>query len=515
MRTLALLSPLALLALLALPCSAAGQEPDAPEGAVIASVDVSGIDRDRLSPGLRQDIDALTGTPLDRAKVGALASRIEGEQPEMVAAYRALSRPTGDARVVFMVARISDDSSLVENINARYIVDRVEISGVPEAELSQALRDELQALVGRRLDNDEAEALQDKLRAELPGHVVRRRISRGGESGRIRVVFEAIRIERPWIRFAPSRSKFVYQEDQGWSGALDIPLGGPYNRFTIGGVFGNDDDLIEEYRGIRLRLETRRLGTERVGVGFELSRFSQSWDEPTLAALASDPLGRQTYRTRLTIEPTVTVALSRDIRVFTGASLSELDLESPGTGSQMANAWLFGIGADRVWERPGEIRHGVQATYQLRTATSGLGSDLDYERHHAQAGYGFRQGHSAVIVGTSVGYISGTAPLFERFTLGNSSTLRGWNKHDVAPTGGDRMFHQSIEYRYRWLATFINMGSVWDSPGDRRVRSSAGFGLHVDDATLGLFRPPSFFLTAGFPLNADGAGATFLMGVRF
>ena len=29
-----------------------------------------------------------------------------------------------------------------------------------------------------------------------------------------------------------------------------------------------------------------------------------------------------------------------------------------------------------------------------------------------------------------------TAPLFERFSLGNTYTLRGWNKFDVAPLGG-------------------------------------------------------------------------------
>jgi hypothetical protein len=66
------------------------------------------------------------------------------------------------------------------------------------------------------------------------------------------------------------------------------------------------------------------------------------------------------------------------------------------------------------------------------------------------------------------------------------------------------MFHQSLEYRYRWAAAFLDVGSVWDRAADRLVRWSTGFGLHGDNV----------FLTAGFPVNADGARATFLMGVR-
>ena len=84
MRKLALL-----LAFLLIPCAVAyAQEPDAPEGTVIKSAQVSGLDRDQLSPGLRQAIDALVGEPLNRERVGELVARIEAERPEVVAAVR-------------------------------------------------------------------------------------------------------------------------------------------------------------------------------------------------------------------------------------------------------------------------------------------------------------------------------------------------------------------------------------------------------------------------------------------
>ena len=75
------------------------------------------------------------------------------------------------------------------------------------------------------------------------------------------------------------------------------------------------------------------------------------------------------------------------------------------------------------------------------------------------------------------GGISGDAPLFERFSLGDSRTLRGWDKYDIAPAGGDRMFHTSLEYRYRGLALFLDSGSVWDDGSDARVRVAAGYRL--------------------------------------
>ena len=56
----------------------------------------------------------------------------------------------------------------------------------------------------------------------------------------------------------------------------------------------------------------------------------------------------------------------------------------------------------------------------------------------------------------------GRAPLFERFVLGNASTLRGWNKFDLDPLGGDRAVHGSIDYRYRFVTVFYDTGVLWN-----------------------------------------------------
>ena len=98
----------------------------------------------------------------------------------------------------------------------------------------------------------------------------------------------------------------------------------------------------------------------------------------------------------------------------------------------------------------------------------------------------------------------GTAPLFERFTLGDTRTLRGWNKYDIAPAGADHMAYGSLEYRYRALAMFVDSGSVWNQGGPREVRVSTGFGVIAGP----------FFMTVGFPLNTHDVRAVFAIGLQ-
>ncbi len=500
MRTLALL--VTLLGLL--PPVASSQEADAPEGAIIDAVEISGFSLYDLSPGLQKDINSLVGAPLSRERLNTLAARVEQERPEVVAAVRSVSRPDGKTRVVFLVAKISDDTDLTENINARYVVESVDVEG-PYSDISQQLRDDLQKLVGRRLDTDEAERLKERLEKELPGRDVARRISKGSQTGRIRVVFEVF--EEPWIRFAPTRSKLVYHSEQGWSGVLDIPMSSSRSRhrFTAGVAFNDIDELIEEYSGFRLAFESRMIGTEKLGARLDFSRYNQTWEDATLTALASNPGIPELYRNRLTFEPTATFAFSPSVRVNGGVSISELESLSNSPNSQMANAWLFGISGDHLWEGRHDVRQRAEASYQLRAAVEGLDSDLVYKRHLGQARYQFEQGRSEAIASLSLGYITGDAPLFERFSLGNSSTLRGWDKYDIAPLGGERMFHSSIEYRYSHVAVFFDTGSVWDRNTESKVRYSTGFGIHSDNS----------FLTVGFPLNSNGASAIFMAGARF
>lgn len=500
MRTLGLLITL----LAVSPQATTDQKLTVPEGTIITSVQVRGFDIDRLSPGLRQEIRNLAGTPLNRQRLDELAARIEAERPNHVAAVRTVMDPGGEARVFFIVGR-QDSPDREDNINARYIVEEAEITGVPDADLSQALRDDLSAAIGKRLDSIEADRLQERIERELAGYDVSRRIRRGSEVGRIRLVYEARRKELPsWLRFEPLRSKVIFHSDQGWGSYLDLSLGGRNLRFTPIVAIDNSDDLVEEYSGYGLRVEARRLGTRRLGASFEWSRFDQDWENATLDALALRPDIPPLYGTRSTITPLVKLAFTSDFSIAAGVSISELEPPSPATGSQMANAAVASIGYDREWHDASDATHHVAAGFGIRAGSRDLESDLSYRRYLGRGTYQFDFERHHVQATAMAGGITGQAPLFERFTLGDSTTLRGWNKYDIAPAGGNRLIYSSVEYRYSVLALFLDVGSVWDANAERHVRVSSGFG----------FRAGPAFLVVGFPLNTDSVSAVVALGLR-
>lgn len=508
---------LLLLLLLGLPVAIHAQPAATGQSVVlIESAEVIGLPRDALTVDLQRDIDALAGMSLDRDRLAAIAARIDAEQPEFAAAVRDVAQPDGRVRVVFVVTRVSTSEAQADNVNTRYTVERVDIDGIDDDRVSQSLRDDLQALVGRPLEDEEADRLSDRLRAEFPDHDVRRRVSRGDESGQLRVTFIVRRSEASWwVPFAPNGSKLVYHRDLGWSGVFDIPFGTAANRFTFGLVAGNADDLVEEYSGYSFRFENREAGTRRLGVSFELSRYTQDWTTETLAALAARPGGPRPYESRTTVTPTATVAITKHLRVTGGLASSELgawtasDLldEAPALivpEDVRVTATLVGVAFERRWHEEGRLRQGVAAGYDWESGSTALSSDLVYDRHAAIARYGVSGRNSSFGAVFRAGYITGDVPLYARFTLGDTRSLRGWNKYAIAPMGGDRMVHQSVEFRYKHFLYFVDAGSVWNAGEERKLRLSTGVGIDAKGA----------FITVGVPLNADSVTGKFMIGIR-
>ncbi len=505
MRTLAL--SLALVVCLVTPTLARQGDPqpaDPPQGAPIASAQVSGFDLDRLSPGLQEEIARLAGRPLDREGLRELAARIEEEQPTVVAAVRVTRDPDDAVRVVFVVAPMRDRST--GNVNARYIIDRVEVRGIAEADLSDELRTGMQALVGEPLGADSVSQIEVKLRTELAVYEVNRRVVRGRRTGEVRLIFVLERLDSArWLQFEPLRSTALFHSDQGWGTYLDFPLGGRDYRFTPIFAIDHADDLIEEYSGVGLRFESRRLGTDRLGASIEWSTFDQDWRDSTIAGIVANPRAGELYDQRSTITPLVTFALHPGFRVSGGVGITELEPESDVPGSQMANAVIVSVGYTREGRRTASGRHSIGAGFIVRKATDALESDFDYTRYFGQIEYRYRWNRHRLRVAGLAGGIDGEAPLFERFSLGDSRTLRGWDKYDITPTGGDRVFHTTLEYRYEVLGFFLDTGSAWDANTEKRVRVASGLN----------FEAGPYFATLGFPLNADSVRAVFTTGVRF
>jgi hypothetical protein len=492
------------LALIALPLTALAQPTDPADGVIVASAQVSGFDLGRLSPGLQEDIARLAGGPLDRARLNELAARIEEEQPRYVAAVRVVSVPADTVRVVFVVAHMRDQDRRGD-ANARYLIERAEIRGIPDSDVARDLSAEVQTLVGKPLGSEDVDQVEAKVRTAFPDYNVGRQVTRGRRSREIHLSFVLdLRESAQWLRFTPMNSSLLYHSDQGWGTLLDFAIG--FRDFRVTPIVAIDygDDLLEEYSGFGVRVESRKLGTRRLGASFEWTTFDQDWHDATTAALAASPAIPGLYEDRNTITPLVTFALTHQLSVSGGVAITELEPFADVAGSPMANAYVAQVRFDNRW-RQGGATHAVDAHFIVRDASTSLESDFDYTRYLGKGWYSYRRSKHTVVAAGMAGSIDGAAPLFERFSLGDSQTLRGWNKYDLAPAGGDRMFYTSLEYRYSGFGFFLDSGSVWDDGADSRVRVAAGFG----------FRSNPFFMTVGFPLNTDDVRAVFTTGVRF
>ena len=105
----------------------------------------------------------------------------------------------------------------------------------------------------------------------------------------------------------------------------------------------------------------------------------------------------------------------------------------------------------------------------------------------------------------SGGLITGRAPLADRFVLGNSTMLRGWNKYDLDPIGGNRMIYNSVEYRYGPFQAFYDTGAIWDEGQPVSAKHSLGVGI----------RESILSLAVAFPVRGGRVEPIFMMGLLY
>jgi outer membrane translocation and assembly module TamA len=400
------------------------------------------------------------------------------------------------------VVALAQEEQAQANVNSRYRVASVSIVGVPEAKVSQALRDDMQKLVGNKYDPDAADELVRRLRKELHGYSVTVKVKRGEQPESVKVVFEAERIhERSFnVTVAP----FLYSTKDGFSGAL-TPGGEAHHNYFSVGVVSSADELLERNSGVMLRYEHRKVGTSMVQVGVEYDYFWPDFQPETEAALAAAPWIPGTYDTREVFAPTVSFLPIPDIKLTFGASFQTLAMESPAMHDMAAHSFTFGAQLRRKTGSRHGFRHSIAADYLVREATTTLESDFLYTRQFVGADYTLSTRRQAFMFRFQGGHTDGEPPLFERFTIGNTATLRGWDKFDVAPLGGTRLLYGSLEYRYKPFQLFYDFGKVWDPEQVVEWKHSVGIGLAWKNG---------FFMSLGVPLKYHGVTPVFMIGFR-
>ncbi|MEK7406958.1 MAG: BamA/TamA family outer membrane protein [Acidobacteriota bacterium] len=400
-------------------------------------------------------------------------------------------------RYVWLVTLLGTLGWAQENVNSRYTVESVEISGVPETRLSKGLRARMQELIGQKFSQQKVSELARSIRKELPGRSVSQKIARGLQLDHVKVIFESRRHRREHFDFDTLRA--LYHSRQGWSGDLSAGFRIESSVFRFG-IVSDADPLVERYAGVKAGYEKRGIGTDRLRLAFQFESYHQMWNRTTLSS--PDP---GIYRTRQNFQPQLTVLPARGLRLSFGASFQRFQTQFPAARTEASNAAIGTLRYDRSLEDSASNTHRFEAGYSLRAATRTLDSDFVYARHTGDFRYTLSHHRNRLIAHVTGGVMNGRAPLFERFVLGNSTTLRGWNKFDVAPLGGDRVAHGALEYGYGDFRLFYDTGAVWTHGQQPEAKHSIGLG----------FRMREFFLAVAFPVRAGRAEPIFMTGVNF
>ena len=396
---------------------------------------------------------------------------------------------------------LTEEGSL--NVNARYTVESVHVTGWRVKRISDGLRAEIDRLAGEKLDHPRLETLAQRIKSELHVSEVAVKVARGATPDSVDVTFEIPRSHEQDIEL--NVAKFLYHSKLGWSGEGSATTNIHGNQFSFG-LVSDADTQLERFAGIRVGFQRRnlwadQLGQDRLGVRFDFASYHDQWNTATLALSPEE-----TYRTRTVFEPEATIQLAQPLELDLGFRISRYRLAAPVANTESSNAVVSTLRYHQRWgSDKDESEQEAGASYDLTVATKLLSSDPEYTRHTVNANYRTRRGHNSLELVALAGKISGLAPLFDRFVLGNASTLRGWSKFALDPLGGSRVVHGSINYAYRKFQAFYDIGAIWDRPQQRERKQSAGVGFKANRCQLAV----------AFPFMSGHVDPVFYAGMNF
>ena len=132
-------------------------------------------------------------------------------------------------------------------------------------------------------------------------------------------------------------------------------------------------------------------------------------------------------------------------------------------------------------------QEGKRIGYSVEWA-GGMGGDFDFTKWTADWRYYFRAGGESVwALNLGAGYASGDMPLSQRFTMGGSDTLRGYEDDQFR---GNSMLKATLEYRFPIVkkvqgVLFTDNGYAWDKRHEDEfdmglLKNSYGVGLRIN-----------------------------------
>jgi outer membrane protein assembly factor BamA len=420
----------------------------------------------------------------------------------------------GAMTVATLFAQSPDEERAADlNVNSRYTVESISFTDEHHYRLSNSALDEMHRLIGARLNTEALNRLARKICGEVRAHQVTFKVARGGAPESVKVL---LTVDKGVGNFDLSIPQFSFNSRQGWTGMGQAATSVGANQFTFA-MLSDGDTLTERFAGLQAKF-ARPIGSDGIRVGFEFDAYHVQYNPATLAALdnsssiTSSSLGAGAYSSRLNFEPSATFVLASPLTLSVGLGFEELKGDLTAARSESANAVINSLRYHQRWEDSDATKQELDAGYSLRAATKLLGTDLAYTRHYWKLRYAYVRDRQSVEVKLAAGAIFGQAPLFERFSLGDSSMLRGWNKYDIDPLGGNRLAYGSVTYGYRMARVFYDAGSVWDQGRAAEARQSIGAGVVTG---LGFLQKDAFLIALAFPFRQGHVDPVLVAGMNF
>jgi hypothetical protein len=419
----------------------------------------------------------------------------------------------------------TEDSSQQErasdlNVNSRYTIESVNFIDQRDYKLSTSALEDIRRLIGAKVNTQALDLLAQRIRSELRAHEVTFKLTRGAAPEAVRVL---IHVDRAAGAVEASVPKLIYNSQLGFTGIAEVTATLGSNVLTFQ-MLRDGDTLIETASGIQAKYDRIPLDGGRIRLGFEFDAYDDKYAPSTLTALdtASHPssleaglpagLGAGAYGSRLNYEPSATFVLAAPLTLTVGLGFEQLDHVPSAARPESANAVIDTLRFHQSWIGSGGNKQELDAGYSLRAATTLLGTTLAYTRHLAHARYCYSRNAQSVEISIVAGAISGRAPLFERFSLGDSAMLLGWNKYNLDPIGGNRLAYGSVKYGYHMMRVFYDTGSVWDPGKAPEPKQSLGVGV---SSGLGVLEKGAFLLALAFPLQDSHVIPVFIAGMNF
>ncbi|MBP2656101.1 MAG: surface antigen, partial [Firmicutes bacterium] len=173
------------------------------------------------------------------------------------------------------------------------------------------------------------------------------------------------------------------------------------------------------------------------------------------------------------------------------------------------------VALSRVYDSRDNVFNPTQGTRLSVTgefAGRGLGGDFNFNKYTVEDRNYFKVGHSQVIATRLMaGYAEGNMPLSQKFSLGGSDSLRGYNDDQFT---GKKMLASTIEYRFPVAkkvegVLFGDLGNAWDNGGYTLsdLKGDVGVGIRLN-TPLGPIR-------LDYARGENGGKTSFSFGGQF